>query len=402
MSNDRDSNRTLYALLAIGLVLDLALLYLYYTPAPKRLMGDEFYYVGIATSRTFGRPGDPSPLWPPLYGDLVTRVFGLFGPQRLPMQALQIVMWLASGVMLHRIARRLAPAPIVANVAAGLFLLSPELMAFTHFFWAEIVHIFFVVAAVWLMVCHARSLATAAASGVLLGLALLTKLLLLPIAPLVPVAFALGTSGTWRTRLARAGLLGAAIVVTIAPTMLANRARYGAFMIADSSALTLWLGLVPPPDHRHAVAEFMASGPDMPTRNAVYREKAWSYVLQTGVLETLRRQLARQYFLLFSHRTWLTIQLPDGERARYRFGPPALALLVRTAADAAHAILLAAMALGVAALRPRTGGWWTVALAFLVYNLALYLPVNTNARYFAQGSKKPEEEKENADSSASS
>jgi hypothetical protein len=377
----------LWLLLGLGFALNLGLLYLYYTPAPKRLQGDEHYYTGVATAIASGQPVDWSPLWPPFYGQLMGHLFALVGVHPIAMQAVQIVAWLAAGIMIHRTALALASDRLAANVTAGLFLLSPELMAFSHFFWSEMMHLVFMVAAFWLMACHPRNLVAVVASGVLVGLALLTKLLLFPIACLVPVAFALCTTIPWRMKLGRALLIGVAIAVTIAPTMIENHARYGKLMIADSSALGLWLGLNPSSDHPREVEQFMASGPDMATRNAIYHDKVLQQIRRQGVLATLRAQLSRQYFLLFQYETWFTLSLPGSVgtmRGHYELDSPRLVLFLHVYAHLAHALLLAGMAIGLAALHPRRARWWNVLLAFLFFNLALYLFVNTNARYFVQ------------------
>jgi hypothetical protein len=299
---------------------------------------------------------------------------------------MQIAMWSAAGLMMGRIASKLAPNRAAACATAALFLLSPELMAFSHFFWGEMVHLVFVVTALWLAVCHARHLLAVAASGVLFGLALLTKLLLVPLAPLFPVCVAFCAVMPWRARLGRALLLGTMIGVTLAPTALTNRARYGVLMPADSSALALWLGLSPSQDHPRAVVEFFAAGPDMATRNAVYRRKIRTLIDQQGILGTLRRQLARQYFMLLHYETWFTRQLPGTPwvmRGRYHIGN-AIAAGLHLVAHLAHAILLFGAALGIVCLRPRAGGWWNALLLFLLYNVALFLVSNVNARYFVQ------------------
>src|SRR5687768_1337306 len=75
---------------AVGLAANLGLLVLYYVPATRPLQGDEAYYVRLATEIAAGRPAPHRPLWPPLYAELMGRVFAVLGPGRLTMQAVQI------------------------------------------------------------------------------------------------------------------------------------------------------------------------------------------------------------------------------------------------------------------------------------------------------------------------
>jgi hypothetical protein len=245
------------------------------------------------------------------------------------------------------------------------------------------------VTATWLIVCHARSAVAAVAAGILMGCALLTKLLLYPLMWLLPAAYAGATMLPWRTRVVRAALFAVAMAFTIVPTMRANLERHGAFMIADSGTLNLWLGLHPGPNHSRLMREFLAAGPDMPARNAVYRERIRREVRQRGVWTIVRQQLSRQYFQLLHYESWFTRRLVrsralPARRGQYQLRNTTLIAALHLQAHAMHALLLAAAAFGIAALRPRSAGWWNVVAGFLLYNLAVFLVANVNPRYFVQ------------------
>jgi hypothetical protein len=190
--------RLVAALFAAAAALNLGLLALYYLPSPKRLVGDEGYYVSLAAALAGGQPARHDPLWPPLYGEFVGLVFSVFGPRILVVQLIQIALWAATGYFFFRIVGHLFPSPGVAITALALYLFSPELIAFTHYLWPETVHLFLMITGLWLVIHHAGSRPAALAGGALFGLACLTKSLLLPLIIVIALFVALVPSGGTR------------------------------------------------------------------------------------------------------------------------------------------------------------------------------------------------------------
>lgn len=372
-------------------LLNLGLLALAHWPAEKRLVGDETYYYGLAASIASGQPAQHDALWPPLYGELVALVFRAAGPNLLLVQLAQIGLWLAAAYCFWRIAQRLTPA--ASTLALALFLLSPELAAFSHYLWPETVHLALMLAALWLLICHGTRRWSAVGAGLLLGLALLTKSLLWAALPLVVLFTALvktdGLSG--RTRLVNALLVGAlAVGAALGASTLAERSGRP-WPLAGSTVFNLWLGLTDAsladsqdPSAGQEYARFVAAGPDLAARNAVYAGKVRQLVREQGLLRTAAAQAGKQYFRLFDHRTYWTTQLPGGSRAAYRFDAPLLAAALRFYSGLYYAATLAAGALGLACLRWRPLSWLHFLWLFVAVNLAVFLLLHAVTRYTVQ------------------
>lgn len=385
------SRRTAIVLFGTAALFNLGLLVLAHWPAPKRLIGDETYYFSLASAIAAGQPVQHDALWPPLYAELLAALFRLTGPELLAVQAAQIGLWLAAAYCFWRVVERLvAPA---GTIALALFLFSPELTAFSHYLWPETLHLALMLAALWLLVCHGTARWSAVAAGVLLGLALLTKSLLWPVVALVMLFAALvpadGLSS--RARLVNAGLLGAVAVVTVlgATTLAARNGR--PWPIAGSTVFNLWLGLTDasPADYRNPTAgqeyqRFVAAGPDLATRNAVYLDKIADTLRDQGVARTLANQVRKQYFRLFNYQTFWTSQLPGGPRAAYGFDAPVLTTVLRVYSALFYAVALVAGALGIACLRVRPLSWLHFLLLFIAYNLVVFFLLHVVTRYTVQ------------------
>lgn len=373
-----------------ALMLNLALLWLYYWPTPKRLIGDENYYFQLGVASANGQPVQHNLLWPPLYGDGLGALFSLFGSHPLAVQLPQIALWLLSAALLFAIAYRLSYSQTVAYGAAGLYLLSPELSAFSHYLWPETLHLFFFLAALWLLICHGTRWLAVAAAGVLLGLALLTKLLLGPFLPLLMVFMALYTAGSRPVRYARALLLGLTLTATLLPTLLNNLEKQGIFATADSSTFNLWLGLndserqdfINDKAGREFNA-FMAAAPTLAERNRIYQDKIHAKLAEQGLWATLNAQFSKQYFRLLDHETFFTTQLPGSGRAAYHADAPVLIGLLHGWSHLYHAVLLTLAALGFCLWRPRRD-WLTLLGLFVAYNMALFLLVHVKTRFLLQ------------------
>ena len=385
--------RVLAALFAAAAALNLALLALYYFPSPKRLVGDESYYVALATAIASGQPAQHDPLWPPLYGEFVGLVFSIFGSRILVVQLIQMLLWAATGYAFFRIVERLYPSPGVATTALALYLFSPELIAFTHYLWPETIHLFLMMTGLWLVIRHAGSYPAILAGGILFGLACLTKSLLLPVLFVIALfVFLVPTGGrTARDRALRAALLVAAAVLTLLSASLASRGGGERYTPTGSSVFNIWVGLndTDRVDYRHRMAgsehiEFVRSGPDHAARNAVYIAKIQEKLGQDGIAATVIGQLSRQYFRLFDHDSFFTTQLMGGPRQAYAFDAPALARLLRVCAALLYGFVLIAGAAGIPFLRARPTGWSSFLLLFIAYNLAVFLFLHVVTRYRLQ------------------
>jgi|CXWL01.1.fsa_nt_gi 4-amino-4-deoxy-L-arabinose transferase-like glycosyltransferase len=372
-------------------------------PGPRRLWGDEQLYVDAAREIAAGRAPELALLWPPLYPRLLSPLLTL-ERGHLVVEVLQTLLLVVAALALGGLGCRLFSARAGA-LAAGFLLVYPPLVAYAHYLWPEIVHLALFLVAVWILVARssgsAGTLARAevawlAASGLLLGLALLTKSILGPFLPclLLPLATSRGVDDSWRCRLARPAIVLAAVLATVTPTLADHWQRYRELSIANSGPFNLAVGLadVSP---RNLEGEIVGdayrsylAGADTPRgRN----ERLWTEIRERverqGSLATLRAQLGRQYFRLLDRRSFLDDMLPGGAIAARGYGyvaaPSWLAAALSGLGHALYGALLLAATAGVASL-VRPGPWVRVLLAFLAYNLLLFLGLHVMTRYRIQ------------------
>jgi hypothetical protein len=382
-------------------------------PAARGLNGDEVTYL----ERAEALRGGPAPadvlLWPPLYPRFLAAAGWLLGSPVRGAQAVQLVLLLAAAALLAGVARRLGLRPATSVACGGFLLVYPPVAAFAWYLWPEVVHLVLFLAVLWLLVARGDSLRWMLAAGALLGLALLTKSLLLPFWPLLFLPLFLddreesSPATGRRRRLLRTAVAvavaAAVLAVTVAPTLAANHRRTGRWLLAGSGTFNLWVGLndrsrksLEDPVVWPAYQEYLASADSWVERQEVLHREIRELVAERGVPGLLADQLSRQYFRLFDKDSYLTEQLPGGALAvgprGYRDPPPPVAAALRAASYLPYALLLVLAAAGVAlgtkslpsAASPPRRRWWWLLLAFVGYNLALFLLLHVKSRYRVQ------------------
>jgi hypothetical protein len=244
-----------WALAAAALVVRAAYLVL----EPRcALTGDEPSWIELG--RQLARPAIAfSPLrsdlvfYPPVYPYFVGALYRLFG-------SMAAVLWVqvVLGALLVPVVGRAAArafGPRASVVAAAFTAFYPELVWYPAHYWSETVFLLLLWAAIEraLAADAAASWRTAAAAGVLFGLATLTRELALYLVPLVllwmvrPWAVGATSVGTRivlsRNRLVGAGALLLATVLTIAPWAIRNAIVFRAFIpVSTMGGLNLWQG----------------------------------------------------------------------------------------------------------------------------------------------------------------
>jgi hypothetical protein len=388
--------------LAVGLLalgLQGALLWLEWRPQPRPLWGDEVTYWDAAVQIRAGQAPDLHLLWPPFYPRFLAALMPLSQGTRLAAQLVQILLLAAAAFCLRGLGRFLFPGTVAADIAAALLVLDPQVAAFTVYLWPELLHLALFLFAVWALATRAGRWPWLVAAGGALGLALLTKSLLVAFLPVLLAPLVL--AGPPRQRLARPALVLGALTLVILPTLLAHRARYGVATIADSSLFNAWVGLNDR-SRRSFVHEivgeeygiYLRSAADPREREAVVRGKIAKLVEERGVWRLLRAQLGRQYFRLFHHDSFFTEQLPGGGIAAVKgYGYPAppgwLATSLRVWAATLYGgvLIAAAFAFAMTPVAMEPGArrvWLAVAVLFVAYNLALFLVLHVMSRYRVQ------------------
>jgi dolichyl-phosphate-mannose-protein mannosyltransferase len=247
-------DRTLRALALAALA--VRALYLLLEPHCA-LSGDEPSWIELG--RRIARPAVAfSPFksdlifYPPLYPYLIGACHRLFG-------SMQSVLWVqvALGALLVPVVGRAAAfavGPRAAVVAAALAAFYPELVWYSAHYWGETVFLLLLWAAVerTLAADATASWRVAAAAGLLWGLTTLTRELALYLVPIALVWLlrprSLGSSvRAWLVisppRLAAAGSLLLATVLTIAPWTIRNAVVFRAFVpVSTMGGLNLWQG----------------------------------------------------------------------------------------------------------------------------------------------------------------
>ena len=384
----RDRPAQVAGILTLVSLLNFGLLCLYYIPAQKSLIGDEGYYLYLAQQIAAGQVVEHHPFWPPLYAEAMGRLSAVVGLLPLSWQLVQILMWLLTGLVYADIGWRLFGSQRIATLILLLFFLSPELMAFSHFLWPEIPHLFFFGLAVWLLIHPSAGWFRFGLAGVLLGLAVLTKSLLVPFLPLLVLFVVWVLPDAWPARIGKAMVLSLMLIVTVLPMVLENSRQHA---LGASGVFNLWVGLndVGRQDYKNELAgpekeAFEAYGTSFIERNTHYQHKIADFVEKNGLLTILSAQLAKQYFRLFHAATFFTTQLPGGPRQAYHFPEWPLAPLLRGGAYLMHGLVLGLAALGLSCLRLRPVGWLHLLVFFVLYNLGVFLFIHVKTRYVIQ------------------
>ncbi len=409
----------LVALAALGLH---ALLFtLERAPEPRRLWGDEIMYADLAERGARGEPAEIELLWPPLYprllslaarlGPLGTQPPGMapgaqaprpVGRARAVVALLQLAALVVAALALRAVARGLAGSVLAGDIAAALLLLDPQVAAFAHYLWPEALHLALFLGTLALLMRPRAGASASAGAGLLLGLALLTKSLLQPLAPLL-AALVVARRG-----LRQAALMLVVALAVVAPAVIDNGRRAGVYTVADSARFNLWVGLndrAPRNFHDEIVGDeyerWRRSAPTFAERQALLSARIDAFVRERGVPRILRDQFARQYYRLFGAPSFLDDQLPGGAIARAGYGyvdPPATAArLLGLWSQAHYALLLVAAAFGAGLLprlltRPTPAapegaprharrGWLLLAVVFVAYNLLTLLFLHVKTRY---------------------
>lgn len=370
-----------------------ALLYIHHVPETKSWIGDEKMYWEAAQRVAHGQPSELELLWPPFYPWFLALLLWLSGGSLLFVQLVQTALLGLCAWLVWDLCLRLHGSRRVAGGAAFLTLFHPPLVAFAHHVWPEILHLALFLAALWILAARRKRPAWLVSLGLVLGLALGTKLLLIGFVPVLFVPLWIGARA--RVGAMRSALVALGMAAALVPMMAANQARTGRFTLGNSGWFQLWVGLN---DHSrkdqegrivvHEVRAWRASAEDVGERNAILRRRSLELVRERGILRVLADQLSRQYFRLLDKDSVLTDQLPGGffaQRGRgYRDPPAWLAFGLRYGSEILYALVLVGAAMGLAFCPPAGRRWMWLVLAFLAYNAGIFLLLHVKSRYRVQ------------------
>ncbi len=364
-------------------------------PVPRVLWGDENSYLGSAVRLSAGDPGWwLEPLWPPLYSQFLAGLLWFGGGSLTVVAPVQITLSVGAAVLLGDLTRRLCSSRAAGIAVVVLTLGYPPLAAFSHYLWPEVLHLFLLSALLWLLVVRGESRAWCAVAGVVLGLALLAKSLLMPFVPVLLLTMVRGRRPG--PAIVRVGLVLGLAAATVAPTVIANARRTGSPMIANSAAFNIWVGLndIGRESFRHDVVwpeyqSWAASAGTYAERDRILKSRILEFVRDRGWFTVLKNQVSKQYFRLFHAGCYLTDQLIGGGAQRqsgagYVGVGPVVSRVVKVTTLAAILLLLAAAPAGLVLGGCRSNPWVRTLVLFLVFNLVLFLLLHVKTRYRIQ------------------
>ncbi len=249
------ADRAALALLALGGALRLGAVL---AAADVPLVLDEADYYQRSLALLAGE-GFGDSYRPPLYPLFLAAVGALSGGSLLATRLAQVALSLLTGWLLFLWVRGLAGRR-GALFTLGLFATYPTLVGFTHMLWSETLFLT-LLAAFFYLVAGAAPLTgrRAAAAGVVYGLGVLTRSVLLPFLPAVALWVWLdGPAARRGRRAASAAILAAVAVAAVLPWSLRNHAQHRQWVwVETTSGYNLWKGNTP------RGAE-LASGPSYP------------------------------------------------------------------------------------------------------------------------------------------
>jgi len=376
----------------LGGLVQVVLLGLFYLPQAKVPLGDERMYLRAALA--VGETGSSGLdlLWPPAYAWFLAPLVAVSGGSIWLSQAVQVGCLFLAAWFVRELVRRALDDETMANLCALLVVSYPPMAAYAHYLWPEMVHLALALSALWILVSFGPRTLPTVGAGVILGICLQLKVLLLPLLPILLVALWRLWRSRPRPRLVALASLVAAIVLTVLPTTRAHQRDFGRSVLANSGTFNVWLGLNGALRSEFGTAivadeyrRYARSARSVERRDAMLESRILEFIDERGVWTVLVDQVSRQYFRLFDKDSFLTHQLEGGrifERGDgYRSGKSVVAHLVRWSSHALWALVLTAAGLGFVLFpyRRQPVGWWILGL--LAAQAALLLVLHVKTRY---------------------
>ena len=295
------------------------------------------YALNLLETGVYGREREtPDSVLPPLYSYVLAFVYRLFGRHYIAVGLVHALFDVLSIALLHDISRRLfrrRSGEWIGALAALFFALYPYLI-FQNLtlsdtaLWILLLHLF-----VWLMILlreretfDRRTIGIALSAGIALGMATLTRALLLPLLPLVALWFLFRLG--WRQTLLRLLPVALISILALMPWLMRGLQIHGGFVaVALNSGENFYQGNNPQtiPFFRAGYDVQWSSPPaDLPpTENRYHRNHA---LMQAG-LDFLRENPQRiPELLLVKFQVYWNVQvtplnnLRQGERLRLENG----------------------------------------------------------------------------------
>ncbi len=410
-------NRWLLSIIGLGLVVNGLLLLLYWFPESKTLIGDEKFF--IMRARMFLNLPVEDNFWslhPEYWSKLYAQFIALMGCNIFAIQVVQIICLNILGLSWYLIVKRLTNSKNAALITVALILLSPHLNCYTHYLWAEILHITLITVAFMLFIVQPFkrfSGLSEATAGLLIGIALFTKTMLLGFVPVVGLIL-LYKRGVLKTTIFTAGVVLIFILSSFGSQktwkfsfnnlvysypLLAGLTSKGEMLESKGKPVILRRGgrayhifqdgsdqMYISKDEYHErirfssnFREYVLAGDD---RFAYVKKKLKKLYDEIGFWEILSGQLKKQYNALFNFKSMPVHQLNGEKISSYSNNQPFLNYCIKWYSYLFYVVLLLLTVFGIFFQWRKPA--FILLLIYLGYYIAMFLVMYTTTRYRIQ------------------
>jgi len=390
------ARRVLFLAFVLGLAVRVAILA--NTGALGTKIVDEQHYSQIAQNIAAGNgfawgPGEPTSIRPPLYPGLLAAVWTAVPNNLQAIRVLQMLLTLATAVLVYRLGSRVYD-PTVGAWAAAATWLYPSLIFANFLILTETLFTFLLIGFVLLAVRLIQDprLSTAFACGATLGLAALTRSILWPLPLVLCPLLTLLLRGPLTRRLLLPALVFAGYAVVVAPWAARNTRLQRVFTVVDTmGGINLRMGNYEyTPDDRMWDAVSLAGekswvhglSADLPGRSISEGEKEkWAQRKAIAYMRANPGNTLRRAVIKFADFWGLEREFVAGVQSGF-YAPPAWFQVVATAAIMlSYVTLVMAAAAGVWIAAPRDWRVHAIVLLPVLLIMAGHTIVFGHSRY---------------------
>ena len=390
------ARRVLFLAFGLGLAVRVAILA--NTGALGTKIVDEQHYSQIAQNIAAGNgfawgPGEPTSIRPPLYPGLLAAVWTAVPNNLQAIRVLQMLLTLATAVLVYRLGSRVYD-PTVGAWAAAATWLYPSLIFANFLILTETLFTFLLIGFVLLAVRLIQDprLSTAFACGATLGLAALTRSILWPLPLVLCPLLTLLLRGPLTRRLLLPALVFAGYAVVVAPWAARNTRLQRVFTVVDTmGGINLRMGNYEyTPDDRMWDAVSLAGekswvhglSADLPGRSISEGEKEkWAQRKAIAYMRANPGNTLRRAVIKFADFWGLEREFVAGVQSGF-YAPPAWFQVVATAAIMlSYVTLVMAAAAGVWIAAPRDWRVHAIVLLPVLLIMAGHTIVFGHSRY---------------------
>jgi 4-amino-4-deoxy-L-arabinose transferase-like glycosyltransferase len=269
-------------------------------------------------------------------------------------------------------------------------ILYPSWLAYSHYLWPEVIHVTLFVSVLWINNYKGYSYKWLLFSGLLLGIAIQFKSLLILFIPFLYLSTFIKNG--IKQSMGKVILSIVLAAVTMIPASMKAHEMTGGWMVSNSAMFNLWFGLND--DKRQNFSHdiggniyraYIKSGKTFEQRNKVFKDKSLKKIHDDGYINTLKKQLSKQYFRLFDYQSFFSQHFQGTKQDNYinRYSHnhnELLAKLILVYNTVFYFLIMSAMLLGLMVSLKHSVLAKQMAL-FLLYVLGLFVLLHTKPRF---------------------